>query len=71
MEKIGEYYIIVANELLEIATELFDDFYMPPKGDHAAWETLAMKVRKVSGKNYRFNTSDWGLDDVEYPPPKG
>ena len=69
MEKIGRFLVIQANELLEIAAELFGEFHKPFKGDHADWLTLLMRVQKETGKNYRFNPNDWGLDEVEYDPP--
>ena len=67
-EENDEYIFIQATELLEIATNLYKDFYKPHKTDAAGWITLLNKVRKTTGKNYRLNPNDWGLDELEDAP---
>ena len=59
------YIFISATELLEIADELLVNYYRPHKTDPAGWVTLEMRVREESGKDYRLDPSDWGLDDVK------
>ena len=65
IEEIDGYLFIKVNKLLEIANDLFDDFYRPHKDDAGEWLTLLNKVRKASNKNYRFSPSDWGLGELE------